>query len=223
MSDNEKIPECKNQVKKTIEYAIHMKEETEDDLLRLENSGTGLALNVFKGNVKLMEGDITLVAGEIKVGNKGIDVAKGNINAGGKIKEKDHELLPKGTIVMWHGDKIPDGWKICDGKKETPDLTERFIKGVALVDKGKQGDSKIYLPKLRFETEEAGVHGHALDLHDEAKIYTWLSFGDGLAVPHLHTRECGGHRHVSHSDAQTLESDENTPKWYGLCFIMKEE
>ena len=37
----------------------------------------------------------------------------------------------KGMITMWSGDedKIPYGWKLCDGKNGTPDLRGRFILG----------------------------------------------------------------------------------------------
>lgn len=39
--------------------------------------------------------------------------------------------LPPGTIVMWSGaiNEVPDGWALCDGANDTPDLTERFVVG----------------------------------------------------------------------------------------------
>jgi hypothetical protein len=37
-------------------------------------------------------------------------------------------FVPKGTIVMWHGqDKAPQGWAFCDGGEGRPDLRGRFI------------------------------------------------------------------------------------------------
>ena len=40
--------------------------------------------------------------------------------------------LPKGAVIMWHGEvnDIPDGWAICNGENGTPDLRNRFIVGV---------------------------------------------------------------------------------------------
>jgi WD40 repeat protein len=42
-------------------------------------------------------------------------------------------LVPRGAIIMWHGDlpNIPDGWLLCDGKTGTgtPDLRSRFVVG----------------------------------------------------------------------------------------------
>jgi microcystin-dependent protein len=37
--------------------------------------------------------------------------------------------IEKGTIVMWSGgiNQIPDGWALCNGKKGTPNLENRFI------------------------------------------------------------------------------------------------
>lgn len=39
--------------------------------------------------------------------------------------------FPKGIIVAWSGDinKIPDGWALCDGTLNTPDLRGKFILG----------------------------------------------------------------------------------------------
>lgn len=39
--------------------------------------------------------------------------------------------LPKGAIIMWFGkfENIPNGWKLCDGKNETPNLIGRFVVG----------------------------------------------------------------------------------------------
>ena len=36
--------------------------------------------------------------------------------------------LPKGSIIMFNGADIPDGWTICDGTNGTPNLIDKFIK-----------------------------------------------------------------------------------------------
>lgn len=38
-------------------------------------------------------------------------------------------LIPKGTIVLWSGKTIPDGWVLCDGDNNTPNLSDKFVKG----------------------------------------------------------------------------------------------
>lgn len=44
---------------------------------------------------------------------------------------KDTTLVgvPIGTILMWYGERIPDGWALCDGTGGTPDLMGRFPLG----------------------------------------------------------------------------------------------
>ena len=41
------------------------------------------------------------------------------------------KYFKKGIILAWYGDirNIPEGWELCDGKKGTPDLRNRFIIG----------------------------------------------------------------------------------------------
>ena len=38
------------------------------------------------------------------------------------------QIIPKGTIVMWSGTNIPEGWAICNGENGTPNLIGKFIK-----------------------------------------------------------------------------------------------
>ncbi|XP_023323878.1 uncharacterized protein LOC111697937 isoform X2 [Eurytemora carolleeae] len=43
----------------------------------------------------------------------------------------NHQKIPVGTIIAWNGKgKLPDGWLVCDGNNNTPDLTGRvFLAG----------------------------------------------------------------------------------------------
>jgi microcystin-dependent protein len=43
---------------------------------------------------------------------------------------KTSTLIPKGTVVMWTGDIPPEGWAVCDGTNETPDLRGKFVLGM---------------------------------------------------------------------------------------------
>ena len=37
--------------------------------------------------------------------------------------------MPIGSIIMWSGANIPNGWVLCDGSNDTPNLRDRFIVG----------------------------------------------------------------------------------------------
>jgi microcystin-dependent protein len=58
-----------------------------------------------------------------------------NLRITGKVKEKGHDLIPTGSIIMWSGTTAPNGWALCDGASHlvdgvyvpTPDLRGRFI------------------------------------------------------------------------------------------------
>lgn len=54
--------------------------------------------------------------------------------------------VPKGLVSMWSGTKatIPSGWLLCDGTNGTPDLRNKFIRGIGT-----------------GETDEAGATGGA--------------------------------------------------------------
>jgi microcystin-dependent protein len=50
-----------------------------------------------------------------------------------------HNILPKGTIIMWSGatkTSIPTGWAVCDGLNGTPDLRGKFIVAATTVTTG---------------------------------------------------------------------------------------
>ena len=44
------------------------------------------------------------------------------------VKSLINNLFPIGSIIMFNGIIIPDGWAICDGNNGTPNLIGRFIK-----------------------------------------------------------------------------------------------
>ena len=48
----------------------------------------------------------------------------GNIAIAGKFN-----LIPKKSIMTWHGETAPQGWTICDGANTTPDLKSFFVSG----------------------------------------------------------------------------------------------
>eukprot|EP00483_Globobulimina_turgida_P006372 UN06382 len=68
------------------------------------------------------------------------------------------QIMPQGSIVMWSGtiNNIPDGWMLCDGNNDTPDLRNRFIIGASDDHKlNSTGGNKQH-------SHHITVHGHRL-------------------------------------------------------------
>lgn len=68
------------------------------------------------------------VAGNSTV--SGNSAVAGNVSVGGSLSVTGfpiNALVPAGTIVMFSGATIPNGWALCNGSQGTPDLRGRFI------------------------------------------------------------------------------------------------
>lgn len=54
------------------------------------------------------------------------------------VRKVVKDWLPIGTIIAFHGEEIPEGWAICDGKNGTPNLIGKFITGGESEEEGEQ-------------------------------------------------------------------------------------
>ena len=61
--------------------------------------------------------------------NERLNALEATAAAGGSINSE----FPRGAIVMWSGAlvDIPFGWVLCNGQNGTPNLTDKFVKGVS--------------------------------------------------------------------------------------------
>lgn len=86
-------------------------------------------------------------------GNIGVNsVTTSNISVSGSFKDRNNNVgtagsvlsstgsavqwiaaFPSGGIILWSGTvaTIPSGWVLCDGSNSTPDLRNRFVKGLS--------------------------------------------------------------------------------------------
>ncbi len=85
------------------------------------------------------------------------------------LRSLQDEIVPRGLIIPWWGDarRPPAGWVICDGRNDTPDLQEHFIRGAGKgVTAHERGDADPHAHELAeldgvaFASEPAGAHGH---------------------------------------------------------------
>jgi hypothetical protein len=73
-------------------------------------------------NDATVNNNVTVESGNVDVENGNVNVTTGEVTGRGTV--------PVGTIVMWHGNELPNNnWRICNGKNGTPDLRNKFIQG----------------------------------------------------------------------------------------------
>ena len=170
---------------------IHM-ELDNDEILVKTNTNT-------PGTLKLQEGGGTVQVGKATALVTGESVAK--LNVYGAIQQDGHDLIPKGTVVMWYGAFDANGnplldnvanlnWHICDGSTGTPNLSGQFVEGVtmtpgidgAFIDQVSNGESNS--KSVVLTDANLPEHVHEVTLGDHGS--TMVNDTDG---EHTHTVE----------------------------------
>jgi microcystin-dependent protein len=110
--------------------------------------------------------------------------------------------MQKGMILLWSGAivDIPNGWHLCDGTEDTPDLRNRFVIGAG--DTYNLGD-----------TGGAANHFHTFtgDSH-----YHTLEAGNDVAAGGDYTEETS-----STAVTGTTNESSSLPPYYALAYIMR--
>ncbi|MFD2568552.1 hypothetical protein [Pseudotenacibaculum haliotis] len=149
--------------------------------------------------------------------------------------------IPKGGIIMWsqpitHNSEL-DGWAICDGQNGTPDLRDKFVRGVGENTPvgTKDGQDSIQLTKDHLPAHCHAItdpgHCHSLSIHLENPKKTPKGKGnkDDLdsTIHSLNPHTMGK---ISDSTTGiTIKSEgnssippiDNRPEFYSLYYIMK--
>ena len=179
-----------------------------------------------------------------------IDATNGTVELpSDSIKLEDLEfkirdlLMPVGAILLWSGavSAIPQGWKLCNGTNDTPDLRDRFIMGAGGdQNPGDTGGNELLENPVSIA--ESGLHTHGVagnvgsaltgivvtpassgkvDAGGSAKNVARAPFSTN-DPGHTHdfegalTTESGTHTH-----ALTVEQEHLLPPFFALCYIMK--
>lgn len=185
----------------------------------------GGPINAGKG-IKVSDGGLNVSGGSLTVGAN-VAITQGGTSAG---------FVPRGVIVMWSGEKIPQGWALCDGNNGTPNLCDRFIVGAGKTygvgDTG--GTNEVALTKAQmpnhshlYPNEQELVNASATKKHNAGATmvdigedgYQRGGDGDGQIS---RTGTAGGDATDKNVGRDGYaEAHENRPPYYALCFIMK--
>ena len=145
-----------------------------------------------------------------------------------RLSTKPDSSVPKGSIIPWYGQikDIPSGFALCDGKKGTPDLRNRFLVGAG--NKYQLGNiggidevvlSVAEMPK-HFHYSFAQIWADngrlnsgnycAVQGHEDRYTYQYGILGT-LKTPTIGKSGYSGNN----------EAHENRPPYYALYYIMK--
>lgn len=163
------------------------------------------------------------------------------------LKNLSSRILPAGTNPqLFSGDvnAIPEGWQLCDGTNNTPDLRKRFIVGYDPTETdynaiGKTGGEKdVALTEGQMpshshsaSSSSAGSHSHNISIRLMNENGHPLATGSGETASGndngfeqsvtWQTQSAGSHTHsISVSNKGGGEAHENRPPYYVLAYII---
>jgi len=138
--------------------------------------------------------------------------------------------IPVGGIVLWSGSiaTIPDGWKLCDGNNDTPDLRNRFVVGAG------NYNSNNY-PNLKPNATPGGsanavliAHNHEISpikvLSTEGQDNTILrgaTSGTPLDYNVRTSSDIVGKDNTGADSNSQTGTNANLPPYYALAYIMR--
>jgi len=136
-------------------------------------------------------------------------------------KERQLQEFPTGGIIIWSGaiSAIPDGWVICDGNNNTPNLTDRFVLH-ADADSGGTNDvgDTGGVSSVTLTAAQSGLvsHTHTWQMYNTAiGNNNWPVGGDGGLNPK------GTGTTAATGGTSASSSHTNRDKYYSLAYIMK--
>jgi hypothetical protein len=187
----------------------------------------------IKGNTTML-GDASIKGNTIMLGDaiiKRNTYISGTLHVANIIVSPTASLsfLPAGIVVAWSKLTIPDGWAVCDGTNDTPDLRGRFVLGATITtSKLAQGLSPRKLGDNKLGPT-GGEESHTLlknEMPTHKHTNTFYQSGlkrdgrptEGQIIPRL---DQGGELKTDTSTEGNDTPHNNMPPFYVLVYIMK--
>ena len=126
--------------------------------------------------------------------------------------------VPSGLISLWSGNSlnIPDGWVLCDGNNNTPDLRDRFIIGAGnKYSVGNTGGEEEHT----LTTDELPEHNHTLSGDSIINSTTNGTVSLGVSGIFITTNKFETLNTTDITGSGSAHN--NMPPYYALCYIMK--
>lgn len=161
------------------------------------------------------------------------------------VRDLINKIFPKGTIMAYHGNTIPNGWALCNGENGTPNLIGKFIKaGNTEKEDGsnetllKVTDIPLMESVIKAQSNPGTLAGKIIPAFN--KLEEFVVDKGGSSNYCLYTGEDKGGNGMAKLPIESLSSimnmsasigtepDKQTaikiePKYYQLVFIMKIE
>jgi microcystin-dependent protein len=135
-----------------------------------------------------------------------------------------------GAIVIWSGSTldIPNGWVLCDGTNDTPDLRNRFIVGAGDIynigNVGGSADAVLVSHTHTGSTDTSTTHTHGHSRISFTDPGTSNRFWTTLVGTNTNTNTgaSGAHTHeIIISTVGESALNKNLPPYYALAYIMQ--
>lgn len=182
-------------------------------------------------------------------GNVGLGESspKSSLDVGGGVAIKGQEVIdengnwiggfttavgvPSGIITMWSGslESIPEGWALCDGSNNTPDLKGRFVVGydpnnADYSEVGNQGGTEDVV--LSIDQMPSHSHGNRVYSSSENRTDAMNTYpaGRNFAAQAYRGLRNSTTNHTNTNEIVSTgggQAHENRPPYYVLAFIIK--
>ena len=122
------------------------------------------------------------------------------------------EAFVKGMIILWYGNtnNVPNGFALCDGTNDTPDLRDKFVVGAG----------SAYTPGDTGGADSVTLTEDQIPPHTHTYIDQYVVINAGYRPWPANNNDCAA-RNVNSGSAGGGQSHENRPPYHALCYIMK--